>query len=32
MLGKNNSGGKDIKRAISPEEPDAQQIFDEVCH
>jgi hypothetical protein len=32
MLGKNNSGCKDIEKAILMEEPDARQIFDEVCH
>jgi hypothetical protein len=32
MLGKNNSGCKDIEKAILLEEPDALQIFDEVCY
>jgi hypothetical protein len=32
MLGKNNSGCKDIEKAILMEEPDARQIFDEVCY
>jgi len=32
MLGKSNSAFKEIERAILMEEPDALQIFDEVCH